>query len=189
MLPILPALLTMSGCWFFIGDPVVVAGIQAYAPRQSTELTARTLHEAMTSAGFARIRPLATEYLIDGRLMTFATYEATYCKPKTAEGRRRCMVEFSERAVPLATDETLADGEIHMTYLLPESRADFSTTVVRHKSGAIACVAFSDFGTSEFDPDTKAGISRLRAALIERFGEKFVANVPCRGTSEVYWPG
>jgi hypothetical protein len=42
-------------------------------------------------------------------------------------------------------------------------------------------------GDDEFEPNAKAGIARLRAALIERFGEDFVTATPC--SQEPYWPG
>src|SRR5580765_3006760 len=54
-LPFLLLVPSLGGCWFFMGDPSVYTGIEAYAA-QSKEESVRVLDEAMTAAGFGRIK-------------------------------------------------------------------------------------------------------------------------------------
>jgi len=146
-LPFLLLLPNLSGCWFFIGDPSVYTGIEAYAPRQSREESVRALDEAMTAAGFGRIRGFSA-----------------------------------------GTDEVHAGNEIRITYGLPGGHAGIDATVADYKRGSTACVSFRAFPATEFEPEVEAGIARLKAVLIERFGEKNVAAVPCYGNTP-NWPG
>ena len=146
--PILTALsflllqLSLSGCWFFIGDASVYSGIEAYAPHQSKEASVRVLDDAMTAAGFRRIR-----------------------------------------GFPAGVDEVHTGTEIRITC----GHAGIDAMLADYRRGSTVCVSVQAFPATEFDPETKAGIARLKAVLIERFGDKNVAAVACYGNT-LYWP-
>ena len=149
-LPLLLLLSTLGGCWFFIGDPSVYTGLEAYAPRQSKGESIRLLDETMTATGFTRIKGFS------------------------ASGQQ--------------TDEVRTADEIRIAYGLPGGRAGIDATLADYKSGSTMCVSFRAFPASEFEPEDKAAIAQLRAALIERFGDRNVAAVPCYGRTP-NWPG
>jgi hypothetical protein len=181
---LLPAL---AACWF--GDPVAYTAIAAYAPNQSRGATVRTVDEAMSAAGFRRTWQYAP-YLIGGRETSYIDYERTSCAITNDEDRQRCISAFKEQAVPQFTDEVRTDGDIMIAFALDRKHGGVTATIADHKSGSTVCVEFTQFPAAEFDSELRAGIARLRAQLVEAFGNDNVAAALCGSDRHTpYWPG
>jgi hypothetical protein len=137
----------LGGCFFFIGDPIPIMAIQAYAPKQTKEDAARTVDEAMVAAGL-----------------------------KGAAGWQTVSPGVG------------AESKIISHSMMPDTRAGVSVMIEGLSRGARICIQITGrTGDDEFEPNAKAGMARLRAALIERFGEDYVTATPC--SQEPYWPG
>jgi hypothetical protein len=81
-----------------------------------------------------------------------------------------------------------AENEMATYFMMADRPTDLSTTIEGRPSGARVCIRFTGpMGEDEFTPNAKAAIARLRAALIDRFGDAYVAATPC--SQEPYWPG
>lgn len=88
------------------------------------------------------------------------------------------------------TVEFRTGNKIMTGFEMPGGRADAFVTVEGRRRGARLCVQFTGAtGDDEFQPNVRAGISRLTVAIIDRFGEDYVATSPCHpGSQEPYWP-
>ena len=83
-----------------------------------------------------------------------------------------------------------AESKISTYFMMPDRRTAVSATVdiEGRPRGVRVCMRITGpMGDDEFEPTAKASIARLRAALIERFGDAYVATTPC--SQEPYWPG
>lgn len=87
-----------------------------------------------------------------------------------------------KQAVAFSTGsaEFRARNKIMTGFAMPDSHADVMLTVEGRPRGAWLCIDVTGrFGDDELPPNVKTGIARLRAALIDRFGEEYVATSPC----------
>jgi hypothetical protein len=81
-----------------------------------------------------------------------------------------------------------AESKLTAYFTMAEGRTVVSATIEGRARGALVCIGVTGpMGDDEFEPNAKAGIARLRATLIERFGKDYVAAAPC--SQEPYWPG
>jgi hypothetical protein len=81
-----------------------------------------------------------------------------------------------------------SEKEMATYFMMPDKRTALSATIEGRPHGARVCVRITGpMGKDELEPNAKAGVARLRAALIERFGEAYVTATPC--SQEPYWPG
>lgn len=66
------------------------------------------------------------------------------------------------------------DAKANMTsyFMMPDKRTNVSATIEDRPRGARVCIRITGLmGHDEFEPDGKAAIARLRAALIDKIGE------------------
>lgn len=75
-------------------------------------------------------------------------------------------------------------------FQVPAGHASASITVEDRPRGAWVCVSLlGRTGDREFSDEIKKGLSLLRAAMTESFGERFTAMSACHtGGREPYWP-
>lgn len=81
-----------------------------------------------------------------------------------------------------------AESKLTTYFMMPDRRTAVSAMIEGRPRGARVCIQITGpMGDDELEPNAKAGMARLRAALIERFGEDYVTATPC--SQEPYWPG
>lgn len=125
--------------------------------------------------------PITEEIQAFARQQTRAQAARAVDEMIVAMGSRR----VSER--PAEGQGVPAANEITINFMLPGGRTYVGATIEGRPRGARICIDIvGPMRNEEFEPSTKAAIARLRAALTDRFGERYVAAAPCSG--EPYWP-